>query len=57
MTDEYWLSMLREIFTGILESVESLDSKLPPEGFQDLDAIKFDAKLGKQIVEDMIKDL
>lgn len=57
MTDEYWLSMLREIFTGILESVESLDTKLPPEGFQDLDAIKFDAKLGKQIVEDMIKDL
>jgi hypothetical protein len=57
MTDEYWLSMLREIFTGILESVESLDTNLPPEGFQDLDAIKFDAKLGKQIVEDMIKDL
>lgn len=57
MTDEYWLSMLKEIFTGILESVETLDRTLPPEGFQDLDAIKFDAELGLKIVKDMIKDI
>ena len=56
MSDEYWLEMLGNIFDTILESAKTLDNKLPPEGFQELCAIKFDAGLGQSIVKDMKKN-
>ena len=51
--DSYWKDEMLRTIEIIEVNLRKLEDKLPPEGFQEIDAVKFDVDMMKEMVKEI----